>query len=307
MTIASPEQLQLPLTPTEEGLSPFRLLEPISSLGLTPFALKAAKGAKASTVGELAALVFERDKECLGMGQGHLEEIRRKIDEYIGRPPYALDHHIDFGSLLRLALFPLDGAQKGIIVTRCGLQSIVHLTTQESKEAEMALLRDREGKFLNAVEAARAQVATTTQSLLEQVFVGLVRPWMVRRGGVVHEEELRQFCFEKSKEIDCRTFGGVIALLEHLLKVSFLFAPFLCQVQGQLWALSTQEQTWAREILLDAQTLARKEEGGTSLKELARALARCRFTGWEECSSHTIERILFWNEAFAAKTKEHHF
>jgi hypothetical protein len=289
------EQLQLPLEQAQEGLTPLRLLEPLSSLALTPFALKAAKGSGASTVGELASLVFEREKECRGMGQGHIEEIRRKIEQFVGHPPYALEQSLDLGSLLRLTLLPLEGSDRGIIVTRCQLQSTVALLPQESKEAEMALLLDREGKFRRALVAAQPKVAAPTRSLLERVFTGFVRPSLARRGGIVHEQELLQFCFEKSTQTDYRTFERIIVLLQHLLQTPFLFAPFLCQIQGRMWALSTKEQAFAQQIISDAQTLVRNGEGGQVLKELARALARCRFTGWEECSSHTIERILFWH------------
>jgi hypothetical protein len=291
----TPEQLQLPLSQTEEGLVPFRLLEPLSSLGLTPFALKAAKASKTSTVGELATLVFEKDKECMGMGQGHIEEIRRKIELFIGPPPYALEHSIDFGSLLRMTLLPLDGSDRGIIATRCQLQSIVALTPQESKEAEMALLRDRDGKFAKALEAARLKGASTASSLLEQIFVGLVRPWIARRGGIAHERELVQFCYEISNGLDFETLERVRALLQNLLQLPFLFASSLCQVEGSIWALSDKDRERALQIITDAKALVGKEQEGANLKDLARALARCRFTGWEECSSHTIERILFWH------------
>lgn len=291
---SSAEQLQLPIVQADEGLPPFRLLEPISSLGLTPFALKAAKASKASTVGELAILVFEKDKECLSMGQGHIEEIRRKIELFIGRPPYALEQCIDFGSLLRLTLLPLDGGDRGIIAIRCQLQSIVGLTPQESKEAEMALLRDREGTFQRALETARLKGAPTAVSLLEQIFEGLVCPWIARRGGIIHEQELIQFCYEKSNSQDFGAFERTCSLLQALLQTPFLFASSLRRVEGTIWALTDKEQERALQIISDAKTLVGKEQGKANLKELARVLSRCRFTGWEECSSHTIERILFW-------------
>ena len=290
----SAEQLQLPLAQAEEGLPSFRLLEPIASLGLTPFALKAAKASKAATVGELASLVFEKDKECLSMGQGHIDEIRRKIELFIGRPPYALEQRIDFGSLLRLTLLPLDGGDRGIIAIRCQLQSIVGLTPQESKEAEMALLRDRDATFEKALETARLKGATTALSLLEEIFAGLIHPWIARRGGIVHEQELVQFCYEKSNSQDLTTFERIRTLLQNLLQTPFLFASSLCRVEGAIWALTDKEQARAVQIISDAKTLVGKEQDKANLKELARALSRCRFTGWEECSSHTIERILFW-------------
>ena len=285
---------ELPLVQTEEGLPPFRLQEPISSLALTPFAARAAHGSKVSTVGELAVLVFERDKECLSMGQGHIEEIRRKIEQFVGKPPYAQERHIDISSLLRLALIPLEGLDRGIIAIRCQLHNVATLSPQEIKEAEMALLSDRDGKFTRAMETAQQKIAAPTLSFLEQVFKGLIRPWLDQRGGVTHECELKQFCFEKSKDIDYATFGRVWVLFERLLNTPFLFSSFLCHVRGKVWAFSEKEAL-VRGIISDAQALIREGQGGANLKELARALSRCRLAEWEECTPPTVARILFWS------------
>jgi hypothetical protein len=131
--------------------------------------------------------------------------------------------------------------------------------------------------------------------LLEQIFVGLVRPWIARRGGIAHERELIQLCYEISNGQDFETIERIRALLQNLLQKPFLFASSLCQVEEGIWALSDKERVKALQIITDAKTLVGKEQERANLKELARALARCRFTGWEECSSHTIERILFWH------------
>ena len=157
----------------------------------------------------------------------------------------------------------------------------------------MAFLRDRDGKFARALEAARQKTAVLP--LLEQVFIGLVRPWMVRQGGVAHEQEIRQFCFEKTVDADFRTFERIGALLEHILEVPFLFAPFLCHAQNGLWTLSSKEQAAVLGIISDARTLIQVERDKANLKELARALSRCRAVEWEECSPPIVERVLFWS------------
>ena len=280
-------------TLTEEGLLSFRLQEPIASLALTPFAARAAIGSKAATVGELASLIFERDKECLGMGQGHIEEIRRKIEQFVGSPPYPLEQQVDFGSLLRLALLSLESLDRSIIAIRCQVQTIAAIPPQEIKEAEMALLRDRDGKFARAIEAAQQKADAALRPLLEQLFIGLIRPWLIRQGGIAHEREFKQFCFERSTDLDSTTFGHLWTLLEHITsKGAFLFAPLLSSAPGGLWAISEKERTFAAEIIEDAKILSQDERA--NLNELARVLFRCRSAKWQECTPAIIERILFW-------------
>jgi hypothetical protein len=138
------EQLHLPFHDEEGGIPPLRLLEPIASLNLTPFAAKAARGTGVATVGELAAFVFDPSKECRGLGQGHIDEIRRKIEQFVGRPPYAREKNFDIASLLRLSLCDIEASQRALIVSRCKLQEVVPLSPQESREAENTLLKDKE-------------------------------------------------------------------------------------------------------------------------------------------------------------------
>ena len=61
-----------------------------------------------------------------------------------------------------------------------------------------------------------------------------------------------------------------------------------------MWAFSEKEAL-VRGIISDAQALIREGQGGANLKELARALSRCRLAEWEECTPPTVARILFWS------------
>ncbi len=312
--VASPtEQLHLPIPEKGGGITPLRLLEPIASLNLTPFAAKAARGIGVATVGELAAFVFDPSKECRGLGQGHLEEIHRKIDQFVGKPPYGREQHLDIPSLLRLSLGEIDASERAIIITRCDLQKVIPLSSQESREAEMVLGKEKDRKFLQIVEKARQKTSEKIASLLEMIFHGFLEPWMAQRGGVAHESEIMACLFEahitvshhllESKEPDTlsttweeyRLMDTSLRLLQLLTNTDFLFARSLCHVAGKIWAVTPQEQARTMAILQDADMLIGKGEEKVSLQALAQAVEECRFEQWDGCSRASIQRLLFWH------------
>jgi hypothetical protein len=328
------EQLHLPFHDGERGISPLRLLEPITSLNLTPFATKAARGIGVATVGDLATFVFDPSKECRGLGQGHIEEIRRKIEQFVGKPPYEREYCIEIASLLRLSLCDIDASEKALIVTRCHLQQVIPLSPQESREAEISLIKDKDQKFLKSIEKARLKASEKILALLNTIFCGFVKPWMLQRGGIAHEREILLFVFEaqRAPSHEYTTIGESIlsqssissalptpktsgkgifdvehtsltkytifekslSLLNLLTGSSFLFSHSLCHVTGKVWALSPQEQVRAREVLQDAHGLIGKGRDGVSLHALAKAVKECRFEQWDACTYASIERLLFW-------------
>jgi hypothetical protein len=294
------EQLHLPFQDGEQGIPPLRLLEPISSLHLTPFAAKAVRGIGVATVGNLAIFVFDPSKECRSLGQGHIEEIRRKIEHFVGKPPYAREQRLEISSLLRLSLCNIDPSEKALIVTQCQLQQIAPLSPQESREAEVSLTRDKERKFQQAIEKVRLKDSEKIRALLDMIFCGFVRPWMQQRGGIAHEREIFMFLFEiqvidgQGGLLEYRLFEKSLTLLTLIADTSFLFSQSLCHVEGKIWALSPPEQVRTLEILQDAKMLIGKGREGVGINALAIALEECRFEQWDPSAHASTERLLFW-------------
>ena len=308
------EQLRFPFQDGEKGITPLRLLEPISSLHLTPFAAKAVRGIGATTVGDVAAFIFDTSKDYRGLGQGHIEEIRRKVEQFVGTPPYQKEQHIDVASVLRLALADIEPKERAAIVTRYQLQQLVLLSAQESREAEVMLAIDKERKFAKIIEKAKRKSSEKILSLLNMIFNGFILPWMQQRFGIASEQEISMFLFESQgpltsctessslsvrKEsaegiIDYKLFERSLTILQLLTSTSMLFSQSLYPVANQVWAISEQDQARARAILQDAHILIGKRNEKESLYALAQAVEECRFGQWDPCACAAIERLLFW-------------
>lgn len=314
-----------PFDTKEEGILPLRLLEPLSSLNLTPFAAKAVRSIGATTVGDLAGYVFDPAKECRALGQGHLEEIRRKIEQFVGSPPYAREYHFDVASSVRLSLSDVELSERAALVMLFRLQQVAPLSPQESREAEAFLLKDKERKLQGILEKARVRGTEKTLDLLDRIFCGLLQPWIVRRGGIAHEREISQFLFERCPpfppleisrssastphELSHPTppatgrapfefdlFERSLFLLTLITGHNFLFSQHLCHVAGKLWAVSPQAKAQAEAVISDAQTLIGSgKRNTTSLHGLAKAVEKCRFSQWDACTEAGIQRLLFWH------------
>jgi hypothetical protein len=290
------QQPSLELPETEEGMASLRLIEPISSLHLTPFAVKAVKAIK-ETVGDLAAYVFEEGSDCRGLGQSHLEEIRLKLEEFVGHPPYRKSANIDLSSLLRIGLSAVEPPHKAIIVSMCCLQPLVPLTPQETREAEIALSKDGKRKFLTIIQTVRPKASEKLLPILNTIYDRYVQPWICRREGMAHEDEIYQFLFERSTISDHALFDRGVHLIFLLTGNRLLVSNSATNVKGQLWTSSPQKLEQALSILRDAEMLTRKGAEKIDLQGLAKAITKCLLDGWEDISPPTIERLLFWHYA----------
>jgi hypothetical protein len=274
-----------------EGIPPLRLTEPITSLQLTPFALKAARSTGVKNVGELATFIWQ--KEGKGLGQGHIEEIRRKIEQFVGKPPFLHEHIIDWTALLRLALSPLESTDKSILVTYTQVQSLVPLSPQETKEAQILLHRNAKEKFQDTLIKAQKKTIEVLQPLTSTVFKSLVKPLILKRGGVVHSLELNELLLEHGTISSYPLFDKTICLLESLLGQTPLFLSQLYHVPKSFWAISPSYQRLANTVLEDAHSLLKKETP-TNLHSLAYVLARYRMSQWDAWPIDAIKRLLFW-------------
>lgn len=275
----------------EEGIAPLRLEEPITSLQLTPFALKAARTTPAKTVGQLASFVWQ--KEVKGLGQGHIDEIKEKIRQFVGTPPFSYEHSIDWASLLRLSVSHLENIDKAILVSYSQLQTLVPLSPQETREAQIVLQRSGSTPFQNSLSKAQKKTVESLPPLISTIFTSIVKPLIVKRGGIIHSIELKELLFEQGSIRNYPLFDRTINLLEALCTQSPLFSAQLFIVRQSFWTISPTYQRLADALLEEADVVLQKGNA-TNLHTLAYGLARCQMCQWEAWPLETIKRLLFW-------------
>jgi len=253
-----------------------RLFEPVESLGLMPLTLKAVRTVGITTIEEL---IQNPPKQ---LAQGHIDEIHRKISEQ--RVTEAQE--LDWSVVLRILVRSLSSSEKIAVASSANLLHLFSFSPQQAREAEARFLKDGE----EWIEKCLSSLYGLGDSLpfLRQVFEVYLFPWIEKRGGIIHREELYSFFAEKpSYAIE------IVRLLERLWQQPMLFAPFLYPISHQLWAISKEKQRWGKTLIVEACAL--RVENQENIFQTSHMISRSMLHQWHDCSISCIERVLFWH------------
>ncbi len=177
----SQEQLLLPLGPShEEGLTSFRLKEPIHSLGLSAYAVKVLLSKEVATVEDVHRFITSQGDK--GLGQSHIEEILTKLALFVGKNPYSLQKTIDWESIVRTACKDLGSKERYLLLAGFGLESLAPMNPQDTQEVQ----RYTKEQIL---KVPSPDIAFFEDSLYDIAQAYLV-PWLKSRHGISREDEL---------------------------------------------------------------------------------------------------------------------
>lgn len=266
-------------------LPSFRLLEPLESLLLTPFAFKAAKATGASTVMELKIALSSSSHAALG--RGHREEIQRKIAEFIGEIPGPI---VDWGSFLRCSLSPLEPAEKAAFLVYFGLSSLCAPPTHGVKEAEAAIQRRGLDHIEEIAEKLRSRNKEKIEGLLRQVSVQFLQPFVLSQEGIVHTTELLR-CVQKLGNLSYSSLDGLTNFFRCLFQCPFPFGHLFFEVTPTIIAGNREMQRWAFLVLEEAQGFVFEK---ADMSSVAALISRRLLSRWELCSQPLIQRVLGW-------------
>lgn len=173
----------------QESLPTFRVKEPLSSLGLTPFALKHLMARQITTI-EQAAILFASDPNSYkSLGQSHIEEIKEKINAFVGKAPFAYQKTVDWESLVRIITAGLDTKERTCLLARYQLSQLFETSAADHQEI-MRLSREQIAK---TIDQALSKIGTDfVQQSLAVICEAFVRPWLRRRHGFATESEIYQ-------------------------------------------------------------------------------------------------------------------
>lgn len=185
----APEQLILNYGPFyQEALPSFRLQEPVSSLGLSSFALKVLHAQNITTCQD--AYNFLEAGSHPSLGQSHIEEIESKISAFLGKHPFKLQTSVDFGSLVRIATSSLSTKDRFCLLARYGLDALAGHTSIEQQEVQ----RLNHEQLSKIIETAQIAVLKNGAAFIENALLDIssayLQPWMMQRLGISTESEV---------------------------------------------------------------------------------------------------------------------
>lgn len=159
----------------------FVLAEPIYVLGLSQHLEKLLIDGGKRRLGDLYLMESCDYLEMKGLGQGHIDEVQKKLREYLAGKVVENAPYVDFAAILRSLAVNIPPS---LLATAASPYSLSHLIPlKASEKAEMRKkLEIREGDL----EGSRPLL----QFALKEVAEVYLIPWMERRGGVATKAEL---------------------------------------------------------------------------------------------------------------------
>ncbi len=187
---ARPEQMSFDFGhPFREWLTPLVLEEPISVLKLSPQAEQRVIGTGLTTIRAVIACDLSR----IGLGQGHIHEVRSKLTEYLDGRDLEQEDCFDVGSLLRAFVGRGNVLEGYALLHRYGLAdhfplpSVLGAEFRRASSEKVAYWSD-----LGRRSFGQGILRQFLKERLEEVMSACVLPWMRRREGLATEKELQE-------------------------------------------------------------------------------------------------------------------
>lgn len=163
----------------------FRQSEPIHVLDLPQQVHKIILQQVGATLGDLYSVSWENFK---GLGQGHIDEIRRKLDGYMQESRSGYFEPLSF---LRALVGTIDRKHLSLLLSDYGLEEILPLSTGDRAALKHLSFAARQEALLLARQAAKQDVRLQfLQSGLQSITERFLKPWIAKRQGLALQSEL---------------------------------------------------------------------------------------------------------------------
>ncbi len=229
------EQLLLELGPSiQEALPSFRLQEPVASLGISPFALKVLHTNEIATVEQTCHFLI--NDSHMGLGQSHIEEIEKKVEEFVGKTPFRLQKKVDWLSLVRIACKNLFPKTRFCFLSQFQLEELSGASHIEQQE----ILRLSQTEIYKTLNKTEEQLLATQSEFIETSLKAIseayCRPWLKYRHGFSTVDELMMHL--NAISLEPKLFSKVFSFLKLFgepLKLTY--------VQPAIWASDAAKKT----------------------------------------------------------------
>lgn len=189
-----PPQNELDLGPYfRDWIEPFVNQEPIQVLGLSKHAEKSLIDNQKTHLRHLIESDLQTFIYYKGLGQGHVDEIRQKLSEYIAYKPIKQTNTLDIQSWIKSLVASYDKRKIYVLLEKYQLNEIINLSPLETVEVKRLTLE----KKLEWIEEITSLIVQphTQKKVLEQIQTIIdtfIKPWMRSRGYLATSAELME-------------------------------------------------------------------------------------------------------------------
>ena|GEM_PF-2132743 len=279
------------------------LKEPISVLGLPEQVQKSFLDDGRTQLGDICHLGQE-DMMGLAIGQGHIDEVRQRLKQYLSGKSLQKSYRVDYISWLRCLLADAEPKQRSLALESWGLAELFPLTPAENME----IRRMSDDLRQKSQKEAFQQLVTDERrrrfgSVWRQVLDTFVKPWVRWRGGVASYDEL----LERLQRIavDEKTAQDVLPLFAHLFfNGSLPFGGYLAEVESKLFAVDSTTAENFRQVLVSANSCFYSQELSYPLEELVAIIEREHACQWSSYPQDFVVKVLRFSAKFRVRKGE---
>ncbi len=273
---AAPPQLEFDLGGLYRDWMPsLRLQEPVSVLKLTHVAATTLERHGLRTLGDLVTRKPEDLIYLKGLGQGHIDEIQKKLKEYLGEESLHYSHTVDLEGVVRCLLADCQPKEASITLAPYGLSHLYQLSVGE--EAELRhLSKEQKEKIREEVQGTLTKKRSLLNEQLQSVFDTFLRPWMAKRLGLATKGEL----LERLERVAVGA-ETVEAILAFLSVGSNLFQELLFPISTDHYAVDCATRSQALHLEKVATSYFYRAGICYPLEELVQLVERECARDWE--------------------------
>lgn len=309
VAVEEEEELQLSLDLGDEWkgkIDSFVPQEPIQVLGLSKPAEKCLLEQGKTRLKDLIDADLRSFIFFKGMGQGHLEEIKQKLAQYLDGRSTQRCSTVDFHAWIRSLIATLERKKIFVLFDSYELTELVALNPAEAMEVRRLTLEKRQEWVRDAIallshDEIKSQVVQNMRAIVNI----LVKPWVRERGGFVTRSELEErlqqispgqtvvdktlslfsdLYFDKQFPLGCQ----LVAITENLYCCDqFLFASYY-------------------EIMRRAAPYFYKSDVRYYLDELVHFLEKEMALEWHGYHEGMVRKVLRMSPQFRVRKQDHH-
>lgn len=298
-----PSQLELDFGPSfRQWTHPLILLEPIQVLSLSSQTEKILEGYNKRSLKDLLDLNLNDLVFFKGIGQGHVDEIRQKLEHYIEGKSLEKSTTIDFISLIRILTAQLDRRKVFIYLDSFGLGDTLSLSPSDSVEVRRLSSEEKNNACQEIKEHLQDPIYfNLMQKIFKEIFQVFVQPWMQQRDGLATAEEVIERLQRQSLEPAQTSL--IIEWLNGLFFEGTLFSCFLQEIEPSLYAVDSSIVANYKSISEKAFSYFYKLETGYLVSEFIELLAKEFSRQWVSYQDRLVNKILMYNPAFYSLKK----
>lgn len=290
--------------PHRDWMESFILGEPIHVLGLSGQAEKGLQRHDKFILKDLIEADFQDFIFLKGLGQGHLDEIQKKLQAHLETREIYQSKTIDFSAWLRSLCASLDKKKACATAEAHNIEELFPLTPAEVVEVRNLVAETRQKwiqETLNELKSEKRR--ETCRYTMQQVVEAYIAPWMRRRGGVASYDEILDHLLILSDTPDS-TESVLTFFAELYFDGNFPPSQFLYSIDNGIFAVDEETAISYQNIVEKALTYYYREDLSYSLNSLTCWIERELTHNWQNFNEGFVEKALGLASCFLVRKDE---